>query len=200
MGTRVFNDEQEKFIREHVKGHSSKELMQLVNDTFGLSISQQQIRTYMRNRKLKNGIDCRFKPGCKPFNKGRKMPNHGGKETQFKKGSVPPNRRPIGSERIDSKDGYVHVKVQDGHKNDNWKPKHILVWEEHNGPIPKGHVIIFGDGNNRNFEPDNLICISRGKLATLNRWLKVKNDSNLTKSALLVCDIMSLVKQTENSA
>jgi hypothetical protein len=45
-----------------------------------------------------------------------------------------------------------------------WRPKHHLVWESHHGqPIPKGHAVIFGDGNNRNFDPDNLILVSRAQ-------------------------------------
>ena len=45
------------------------------------------------------------------------------KATMFKKGNVPAIARDIGSERID-KNGYILVKIQDGHKN---KKEHRLT-------------------------------------------------------------------------
>ncbi|MEN6487843.1 MAG: HNH endonuclease [Smithella sp.] len=65
--------------------------------------------------------------------------------TQFKKGNKPANWVPIGTERT-NRDGYVEVKIADGRLNKNWKAKHIFIWETANGPVPKGHVVIFGDG------------------------------------------------------
>ena len=44
----------------------------------------------------------------------------------FAKGNVPPNHRPVGSERI-SKDGYIEVKVAEPNK---WRLKQRVVYEE----------------------------------------------------------------------
>lgn len=61
------------------------------------------------------------------------------------KGNLPHNTKPIGYERI-SKDGYVEVKVKmrpsSPYCNDNFIPKHRLLWEAENGPVPKGHKLI----------------------------------------------------------
>ncbi|WP_083612210.1 HNH endonuclease [Paenibacillus sp. P32E] len=35
--------------------------------------------------------------------------------------------------------------------------------------VPKGHAIIFGDGDRQNFDPNNLILITRGQLAIMNK-------------------------------
>lgn len=43
-----------------------------------------------------------------------------------------------------------------------------VVWEMHNGPIPKGHVIRFIDGNNLNCNIENLKLITRKEHAQLN--------------------------------
>lgn len=50
-----------------------------------------------------------------------------------------------------------------------YKHKHVWIWEQANGPRPKGHVIIFRDGNNRNFNLDNLALLSRRELLVLNQ-------------------------------
>ena len=119
-----------------------------------------------------------------PANKGLK--GIGGWEpTQFKEGNRPWNYLPVGSERING-DDYVDIKIDDPHK---WKGKHILVWESINGPVPKGYVVIFGDRNRRNFEPDNLILVSRKQLVRLNQHNLIQDDAELTRTGIIIADI-----------
>ncbi|MHB8308668.1 MAG: HNH endonuclease signature motif containing protein, partial [Candidatus Desulforudaceae bacterium] len=112
----------------------------------------------------------------------------GGKETQFKPGRLPHNYKPVGTERVNA-DGYVDIKIQDGNAQKNWKGKHLVVWEERHGPVPKGHAVIFGDGNRRNFEPSNLILVSRQQLAVLNKKNLIQNSAELTKTGIIIADI-----------
>lgn len=110
----------------------------------------------------------RFYKGQKPWNVGMKGLDIGGIETRFKKGNKPHTWRPIGSEKID-KDGNLVRKVRDeGTRHEKWKPVHVLVWEAENGPVPAGHVVIFDDGNKRNFDIGNLVCLSRSELMKRN--------------------------------
>ena len=59
-------------------------------------------------------------------------------KTTFKKGNIPANHRPIGSERFNSRDG-VLIKVQDGQLQKNWMPKGRYIYEQAYGKIPAGH-------------------------------------------------------------
>ncbi|EWC39606.1 HNH endonuclease signature motif containing protein [Stutzerimonas stutzeri] len=106
----------------------------------------------------------RFKPGHQAWNAGRKGWQAGGraKDTQFKLGHRPSNTwRPIGAERTD-KGGILYRKVADtGDKKADWKAAHVLVWEEHNGPVPEGRIVIFLDRDRQNFDPENLIAVTR---------------------------------------
>ena len=95
---------------------------------------------------------------------------------------------PIGSERVNA-DGYVDIKIQDGQQRKNWKGKHILVWEDHNGPVPQGHAVIFGDRNPRNFEMDNLLLVSRKQLVRMNQRGLIQDDAQLTKTGIIIADI-----------
>jgi hypothetical protein len=111
----------------------------------------------------RRGEPTRFRAGNLPHNKGKKGWQAGGRagETKFKPGSQPHNWVPIGSERI-TKDGILQRKVTDAWRpSRDWKSVHSLLWEEHFGPIPKGHIVIFRDGNQRNIVIENLECISR---------------------------------------
>lgn len=105
--------------------------------------------------------ETQFKAGQEPWNKGKKFIAGGRSvETQFKKGGKPHTWRPIGTEVW--RDGYLCRKVRDGkptHKN--YAMVHVLMWVEANGPVPKGHVVVFRDRNTKNLTLENLECISR---------------------------------------
>jgi hypothetical protein len=116
------------------------------------------------NRFLNNGQNTRYQKGRTPENKGKKwaefMSPDGQKnslKTCFKKGNIPNNHRPLGSERL-TKDGYTEVKIKEPNV---FKLKHRVVWEQHNGKIPKGHNIQFRDGNRQNCAIENLYIIGR---------------------------------------
>lgn len=193
-----YSSEQKEFIAKNVKGINSYELTDIFNKHFNLNLKPSQIRGYINNHKLKNHVNTRFKKGNIPFNKGKKGLSNGGKETQFKKGNKPANWVPIGTERVNG-DGYIDVKVQDGKLYKNWKSKHIILWEKHHGQsIPKGHVVIFGDGNKGNLNIDNLILVSRAQLAILNKYGLIQNDVNLTKTGLIIADLHSKIAEVKN--
>ena len=101
-----------------------------------------------------------------PWNAGLKGYQAGGrsKETQFKLGDKPSNSwRPIGAERT-TRDGTLMRKVADtGIKSADWRPVHVLIWEHHNGPLPAGLIVVFQDRNRENFEPSNLLAVTRAE-------------------------------------
>lgn len=98
---------------------------------------------------------------------------------------------PVGSERVNS-DGYVDIKISDPNK---WKGKHILIWEKENGPVPKGHCVIFGDGNNRNFDSNNLILVSRQQLIVLNKNNLIQSDADLTRTGVIIADLYQKINE-----
>lgn len=186
--TKLFNAAEEQFIRSNIQGVGNQELVDMVNDKFGLSITRQQIANWKGQRKLSSGLTGRFIKGRIPVNKGTKgMFNVGGNKTSFKKGNQPANYKPVGAERID-RDGYIWIKVRDdGDKK--WRPKHHVVWESANGPVPKKHVLIFLDGNKSNVNLDNLKLISNKQLLILNQNSWKFSDKDLIETGLLLADL-----------
>lgn len=198
-----FTKEQIEYLISIVPGHSYREIIELFAKRFKLQLSFNQVKNFVGNRRLNTGRTGHFPKGHTPFNKGRKGINQGGVQTQFKKGHRPHNYLPIGSERVvkphrdrNTNDDYIEVKIGDPNK---WKAKHILIWEEHHGPVPKGHVVIFGDRNNRNFDPNNLILVSRKQLAVLNKKKLIQNDAELTKTAIIIADIFSKISERKKA-
>lgn len=187
----LFSQEQKEFIENNVEGRPNKELADLVNAKFDLQITAKQMNTYKKNHGLVSGLDCRFQKGASPINKGTKgLYNAGGNRTSFKKGQRPTNYMEVGSERINT-DGYVEIKIADPNK---WRGKHHILWEKvHGKPIPPGHVLIFGDGNRLNLEPENLILITRGQLAIMNKRGLIQKDAELTRTGVIMADIIKKI-------
>lgn len=134
----------------------------------------------LRRRWMTGRTGC-FPKGSIPFNKGKKMPyNAASARTQFKKGGVPPNRKWIGHERLNS-DGYVEIWIAErnphtGHAR-RYVPKHRLLWERLHGPVPSGHCLKRLDNNPWNTDPSNWALIPRALLPYLNgRWGIMKYD------------------------
>lgn len=186
-----FTDEQGQYIKSIVLGRGHAEILSLFNERFGLQLGLNQIKAYIKNHKLNTGRTGQFPKGHEPFNKGRKGINQGGAETQFRRGQMPHNYKPVGTERI-SGEGYVEVKIADPKK---WKGKHKIVWEAANGKIPKGKVLIFGDGNRLNVSLENLILVSRAELAVLNHKGYIYDHADYTRTGLIMAHLS--MKQAE---
>lgn len=129
---------------------------------------------------------CKFQKGHVPWNAGLKgtytLPNEN--EQSFKTGELHPKHRPIGSERIEK--GVIVIKVAER----KWVPKHRYLWEQEHGPIPKNHVIIFGNRDREDFRSENLLLVSRAQLAVINKYNLIFDDEELTKSGVIISDLI----------
>jgi hypothetical protein len=193
--TELYPEEIRKFIEENHAGNGPKDMAELLNKTFGTSYTYSQMKSCYGNHSIDSGLAGYFQKGHIPANKGLKGAG-GWKPTQFKKGHMPVNYRPVGSERVNV-DDYVEIKVADPK---TWVGKHTLIWEEYNGLVPKGYVVIFGDGNRRNFDINNLLLVSRIQLVRLNQNGLIQNDADLTRSAIIVTDIISKMSERKKKA
>ena len=189
-GKSKFPEGTNEFMQQIIPGRSSEEIADLVNARFGPgTMTVEQVRTYKKNHKIPSGVDTRYKPGQVPMNKGTHPPTKGRMaETQFKKGNRPHNALPIGSEVLRD-DGYLQVKIAEP---DVWKLKHRLVWEQHNGPIPEGGLVVFRDGNPLNTDISNLALIDKSVNVRLNH-MKIRHveSPKLFDTAVLVATIAS---------
>lgn len=162
-----YTQEEKAFLIEYIPGRIASEVVEEFIKKFGKTISISQIRSFRKNNKINCGRDTRFKKGSVPANKGKRLsPEVYEKlsKTMFKKRQIPKNYRPVGSVRINV-DGYIEIKVKDPNK---WKLKHRVVWEESNGKIPAGMNLIFRDNNPLNTKLDNLMLVTRAENMEMN--------------------------------
>ena len=190
-----YTEEQREFINQNYPGIKTAELAQKFNARFGTSLSRNQIKSYLSNHDLHNGVVCRFEKGHVPANKGKKMSADvyaRAAATMFKKGHIPANHKPVGSERVDAKDGYHLIKVAEPNV---WRLKHVVLWEQHNGPVPRGFKVIFANQNRDDIRIENLLLASDAQMAVVNKRKLLHSDADITKASLSLASLLICVSK-----
>lgn len=180
---RIWTPEEDALLRELAPGRTIYEISEELRK-HGIYRKPAQVRY----RKMYLGITSGQVHGASEKSKA----------TQFKSGNLPHNTKPIGYERL-SKSGYIEVKVKmrpsNPKCNDNFVPKHKLVWEAANGPVPEDCVITFKDGNKQNIALENLVCITRGQNAIMNQAHIRCDNPDAFEVCLAMADIKSAVSK-----
>lgn len=147
-----------------------RSLTEAFNARFGTTRSEKQVRACLRNHRIRSGRTGRFEKGQVSWNRGKKG-FMGPNRTSFQPGHMPHNKLRLWSERI-TRDGYIEISIPERNPYTGaptrFKLKHRWLWEMKHGPVPKGHVLIFKDGDRLNCEIENLLLIKRTELLTLN--------------------------------
>ena len=156
-----YTKEIQEYIRDNCLGNSGKNLVKELYDKFKFKITINGLRTYM-NTKRYRFTDIKIKKPKRNWNQHR-----------------------VGDERV--KKGMVQVKIKEPNK---WKQKQVYLYEQaHKEKVKKNEIVIFLDGNNRNFEIKNLYKISRKVNLVRNKW--VNHINGLV--AVQIAEIKSLV-------
>ena len=196
-----------EWFRSFVPGHSESEISAEHERIYGEPLSEGQIS----NSKVRFGVKSgthggRFKKGDGGFasEEHRRKFMEAGKATRFRKGNMPSNAldKPIGTERVDAKDGYVYVKVAERKTDprsahDNWKPKHHLVYEQAHGSIPSGCNVIFADHDKRNFDPENLVAVPRSLWSVISRQGYLYSDRESLETCMALAELNSKVYRAQ---
>lgn len=107
---------------------------------------------------------------------------------------------PIGSETVTT-DGFVFVKVSNK-KNvgfyQNWKQKHQIVWESHNGKIPDGQTILFLDRNRSNCSIENLYIVDGKVMREISKKKWFSENPEITLTAIKWCELFYAIKRVDS--
>lgn len=161
----LFTEEQDEFLRQH--NILRAELTELFNERFGTNKTRSAISHRCSRLGMKLSKEIRYN---NPINTKYKV----GDEIMYR--------------------GYIWVKVSEecAHHADTrfqskcWKRKHYMIWEEANGPIPEGMVIVHLDGNKTNNELSNLYCTTKSNALFTSNPLVFESESAESKKAALM--------------
>lgn len=140
-------------------------------ERFGRQMTFGAFRTFCKRFRVLTGRTGGFAKGHVPWTAGKKLPfSANSAATQFKKGQLPHNAKPVGHETVRT-DGYVDIKVNETNPytgaERRFVRKHRLLWEQAHGPVPEG-MVLKCKGNKRNSDPSNWELVPIGVLPRLN--------------------------------
>ena len=178
----IWTEEEDQFLRDFAPGRLRNEIIDEFEERFGYRLNVSRFKNRLHKLNVHQGVRYCFEKGHIPHNKGKHY-DPGGRSvlTRFKKGNVPKQHRPVGSERINV-DGYIEIKVAEPNK---WRLKHNLVYEEHFGKLTKNEVVIFLDQNRLNLDINNLFKVTRAELAQINKRRLLNKTENVRLTAIL---------------
>lgn len=190
-----YTAEQLDYLKANAKT-PRKLLAEMFNLKFGTDYNHGVIKTLCTRMGLRTGRNGKFGKDSQPWNKGTVGVMKANSGSWTKGSNSEWNRKPIGYERFHV-DGYTMVKVAEPNK---FKLKHVVIWENENGPMPDKHVIRFKDGNKTNFDLDNLVCIPLGVNARLNKQYKHSEaDAELKPLLVTMAQIDQKIYEKENA-
>lgn len=137
--------EQREWMLAHSGGRPIDDVRRDFEERFGTPIGKSQVSLF----RAEYGLQSR----------------HGNRTAHRK------NHVPVGTERPIK--GYTMVKVAEfperPQTKDNWRLKHVLVWERTRGlNLPPDMVVMFCDRDRENFDPANLKAVPRKLMGILN--------------------------------
>ena len=220
--TSYWSEEQEDFIRENYELYTANKLTELLNEKFGIQKNLcvvkhkitklnccSKVRYYTEEEKewilnnlsnyktfdgLYNAFNEKFNLNISEH-KFRNLIYTRMKLTLAEEGYKRSDYHEIGTEK--TYDGVVYIKVRDDlrHKA-NYQIKSRYMYEQyHNVKLDKEQFVVFLDGDNTNFDKDNLFLVSHNGYATMPpEWRKCGNPK-LKRIMFLQSEAKCLVKQ-----
>lgn len=171
-----------------------KELTQIFNEKFKMQLTVQGLSSLCKRNKWRTGRTGCFEKGRTPPNKGTKGLT-GANRTSFKKGQSVWNTKPIGYERIDKKDGYIHIKIAEPNV---FALKHRHEWEKHYGPVPDNHVVAFKNQDKTDCRIENLILMSKSEMVRYAQSFHKLANSETNETCLLMAKVKTKACDLKN--
>lgn len=171
------------WLQEH-STESIKTLLPIFNKHFNTNLGYYALRGLMYNYVIRpetyNPNEFRKNNKRAPVNKER--------NTQF--GVLVKTAKRIYNSTYNCADGTKPI----------WEYKHRQIWEQHYGPIPKDHIVIFLDGNKKNCDISNLQCIPRsihGPMCLNNFY---NHSKEITQAGIEILQTEKLIKEEYDNA
>ena len=207
-----YSDDEIALMKKLRPSTECKELADILTKTFSIKRTESGIQRKCIELGLTGPTDGKYKNGhkvwCQDMNYDE-FRSHYTNETweNYKKKPEGYNKKfnvgdistKLGSANSDKR--YYYMKVSSDKnlpKREQWKPLQRIVWEQHYGPIPKDHIIIFLDGDSMNCDISNLACVDKATGMSMSKNRLYSVEPIITKVGIRICEIEKLVKEANN--
>ena len=163
---KMYSDELVQFIEKNRLKKDVKQMCLMIENEFDRKITPKALRKYYYRHNLK-----------------------------FKKMTTPrqncTHAKPIGTESKPDKNGLVRIKINEK----QWVYKQRYIYEQYYGEIPKGHKVIFLNGDKNDYRKENLaIAPNKDVLQVYGRNL-TSSDPEVTRLGLQVAHLMNKITE-----
>lgn len=190
-----------EFLREYYPTHGFKDTYRAFCERFG-EYTEPQVKHRLKKHHITSNNDSKFKKGHTTWNKGMSIKTERPDLYEMYREVNKNNLRfadhtyrtkPIGSEYIDK--NRVMLKIADN----TWVSKSRYMYEKyHNIKLTDDDKIIHLDGNNLNFDEENLFCADLKTICLMNRFKLWSEYREITKASVLTQMIRLKIKEIEN--
>lgn len=221
----VYSEQMLEFLRQNVDGMSMRELAERFNEKFGTDVGRKAIIACVNRRGWGNGRSHQsnvfpeearqfmadYCQGNRPREMQRLLREAFGREWSVEqirayyrkhglKCGVAGRYMPVGALVFRPGEWYYEKVAEGPDSNANWRSKHVLVWEAAHGPVPEGHMVIFLNGDRRDYALENLALCSWEVGMEVNRRGLRFADPEATRAGLLIAQISQKVRKMEKGA
>lgn len=209
---RLFNSEEDNFLRKNVQGRLATELTEMFNKKFNRNVTVKQIQEYKKTRKLRGGLKVEYTKEEKEyfykiykgkstleitrllnekFNKNftrnniRKFINYYKLKTGYVEHFPDMERK---KERSYKKNGRTVYRVRN--EDNEWEMKAKYLYRKNIGEVPSDCCVMLLDGSDDNFNLDNLCLISKRVSAFIYTKKLYFNDKEMNKASITALELM----------
>lgn len=198
--SRLFNQEQITWLRENYNTILVSDLVARMNEKYRADFTDKQVYRFCRTHwgnSVFNGKPNRgwFSKDHEPWHKGTRGTGvHKGKRRikRTAKEYFDSVTAKDGEKRVDI-NGLTWLKV-----GGEWVVKHRYLYAEHYGvELGHGDIVLFKDGDNRNFAIDNLVRIDRRVHSAMVSGDLKQYDGELIRAAILTAKLRLSINDKE---
>lgn len=202
-------EEQKEFFKKNYYGRMDKEMSDLMQEEFGIYFSPEYLKGWRNRHNMPNGRTGRFEKGVPSPMKGKRYA-FTSKEAEercaskrFQPGQQPKNTCPVGTRRLLA-DGYIWYKFNDKLKprvkRENWCQEHIWIWEQANGPVPDGYVVMHINQIKTDNRLENLICVKKQVVSYMCKQGLWSTDPEILAANILLAEVSAKIYERQGKS
>ena len=165
-----YTEEHINYLKQIAPGRIGREITDMFNKKFGLNKTRTQIANTLSYNNIKTGMHGKGRRGC-----------------------IASNRDEVGTVKIRKRSADIKIA-----NPGEWQDFSRYLYEQyHNEKLKKDDLILFLDKNNKNFNINNLVKVTKQELRTINLNIGLSQDREINKSAIALAKLQNKIYEKQ---
>lgn len=165
-----YTEEHINYLKQIAPGRIGREITDMFNKKFGLNKTRTQIASTLSYNNIKTGMHGKGRRGC-----------------------IASNRDEVGTVKIRKRSADIKIA-----NPGEWQDFSRYLYEQyHNEKLKKDDLILFLDKNNKNFNINNLVKVTKQELRTINLNIGLSQDREINKSVIALAKLQNKIYEKQ---